>query len=113
MNTTADTPNQAGDPSLSVHADALAKAALQATCRAMHIAGLATAAYRHAPRNGQTTYTARLKAARRADILNNLRDAITDAYAAIPNTDRDAIRRCPANMDSDQLLDLLALLVRG
>ena len=84
----------------------LAQAALQATCRAMHTAQMAVDA---AGRLNPNTDGAGMVAA----AMVNLRDAIADAYAASPEPTRRAILAAPGTIGGDELLDLLATLVRA
>ena len=85
-----------------IKADALAKAALQATARALHTAQLSHDAYAIA--EADTT---------RSDVIAGLRDKLLDAYASIPAEDRKLIDACKATITSDELIDLLAMCVKG
>lgn len=87
----------------NVTADALAQAAVQATCRAVYTANLAVAAYE---RTGRAD-------SQRAETIRRLRDGVLDAYAQITDAERQALREFDAKLTSDELMDLLALLVRG
>lgn len=101
-------------------AEALCKAALQATARALHSAQLATDALERA---GQEYVAgcrgAGLDAAALAGMeasqaaLAALRDRLLDAYASIPDEARQRMLATPATLTSDELIDLLALCVRG
>lgn len=78
----------------------LAQAALQATARAMHTAQMALDTARHAGVRADV-----------ADAMGNLRNALVDAYAAIPERTRREILAAPGTIGGDELLDLLATLV--
>jgi hypothetical protein len=88
--------------STRIKADALAKAALQATARALHTATLARDAY---VRCGANEGNERLMA--------NLRDGLLDCYGGIQDADRQRILATPATITSDELIDLLAMCVKG
>jgi hypothetical protein len=77
----------------------IAQAALQAAARAMHAAQMA------ADRMAAAGMPAEAQA------LGAFRDAICDAYAAVPETVRSAILRAPGTIGGDELLDLLAGMV--
>lgn len=87
-----------------ITADALAKAALQATARALHTAQLAADAY------AKIDDAARLE---NRDAMAGLRDALLDAYGKIEDAARQRMLSCRATITSDELIDLLALCVRG
>jgi len=93
--------------STRIKAEALAKAALQATARAMHTAQLAHDAYCRAEAGdgpGSAGDAARMGA---------LRDILLDAYSAIPDGDRRRILDSRGTITSDELIDLLAMCVKG
>jgi hypothetical protein len=81
----------------------LAQAALQATARALHTAQMALDAME---RSGNEP--AELQAA-----MADLRDGLADAYAAMPDKVRQEVLRAPGTIGGDELLDLLATLVRA
>jgi hypothetical protein len=81
----------------------LAQAALQATARALHTAQMALDAMERA--GGEP---AELQAA-----VVALRDGLADAYAAMPDKVRQEVLRAPGTIGGDELLDLLATLVRA
>lgn len=83
----------------------LAQAALQSVCRAMHTAQLAL----DATGNMGTAETP--NALRQA--MERLRDGMMDAYAAVPEKLRAEILKSPGSVGGDELLDLLATLVRA
>jgi hypothetical protein len=87
---------------LDLAAGTLAKAALQATARALHTAQLALDA---APQGDAS--------ASRLEALVALRDRLIDAYGSVPERERQAILDCRATLTSDDIVNLLALCVRG
>jgi hypothetical protein len=88
--------------SMTAKAEALAKAALQATARALHTAQLAQDAYvKSGASQGDEL------------IMADLRDALLDAYGQIPAKDRERLQASKATITSDELIDLLAMCVKG
>ncbi len=92
-------------------ADALAKAALQATARALHTAQLALDAYTmaaeaEAPEARSLNMESRI-------LMTGLRDGLLDAYGNVPDAAKQRLLACRATITSDELIDLLALCVRG
>ena len=85
-----------------IKAEALMKAALQATARAMHTAQLAQDAYSTA--NATPDATA---------LAAGLRDRLLDAYVAVGDTDRARLLATKATITSDELIDLLAMCIKG
>jgi hypothetical protein len=81
----------------------LAQAALQATARAMHTSQMALDAMDRC-----CTVPAEMHAAVRI-----LRDNLTDAYASMPDAVRVQLLAAPGTIGGDELLDLLATLVRA
>ncbi len=95
-----------------ITAMALAKAAIQTAQRALFTAQLAadamaTAAY--AKNHGDMGRRLEHDAAS----MTVLRDALLDAFGAIPKETRDRMSACKATITSDELIDLLALSVQG
>jgi predicted DNA-binding transcriptional regulator YafY len=78
----------------------LARAAIQATARAMHTAQIAADA---AAKLGDVR--------RKARSMETLRDSLLDAYRTVASSDVPRVGNI--TIDSDELLDLLALAVRG
>lgn len=91
-------------------ADALAKAAMQAAARAMHTAQLAADAYRAAADRAPHGHSG---PAERTLLMERMRDALLDAYATAPAAERNRMLACKATITSDELIDLLALCVKG
>ncbi len=101
-------------------AEALCKAALQAAARALHTAQLASDALERAG----AEYVTRCKGVGMdAAVMHNLeaekaavatlRDRLLDAYASVPDGARERMLASKATLTSDELIDLLALCVRG
>jgi gamma-glutamyl phosphate reductase len=86
---------------LRATADALAKAALSTAQRAFFTAQLARDALLRAGR------------ADGAAVMEALRDGLLDAAARVPEAERQRISASKAALTSDELIDLLALSVRG
>lgn len=108
MGTTKTDP--AGRP--EVTAAALAKAAIQTTQRALFTAQLAAEAMAtaaHAKNDGDMGKRLEMDAAS----LCVLRDALLDAFSAVPKDTRERLSDCKASITSDELIDLLALGVQG
>ena len=91
---------------------ALAKAAIQTTQRALFTAQLACDALRQAAAETDNNAWA-FDIARDADVMERLRDALLDAFSAIPKETRYRMSACKATITSDELIDLLALSVQG
>lgn len=87
-------------------AEALAKAALQATARALHTAQLAKDAYGRAAEDDAGAHEDGI-------VMAALRDKLLDAYAGIPERAKTRMLASKATITSDELIDLLALCVRG
>ena len=81
----------------------LAQAALQATARAMHTAQMGLDAIERVGNEPAELQTAMVA----------LRDGLADAYAAMPDKVRQEVLRAPGTIGGDELLDLLATLVRA
>jgi len=105
MTTTGTMATDAGARPEEV-ARTLAQATLQAVARAMHTAQLAVDATR---RTGN--FDAKHTALRQT--MEKLRDGVMDAYAAVPESMRAEILKAPGTIGGDELLDLLATLVRA
>jgi hypothetical protein len=90
----------------TIKADALAKAAIQATARAMHTAQLSMDAYRRFGAGDPD-------AARRELLMESLRDALLEAYTVADDAERAKILATSATITSDELIDLLAMCVKG
>jgi hypothetical protein len=84
----------------------LAQAALQATARALHTAQIALDACGRMPSWQGAAGMKDLQAA-----MGGLRDALADAYGAVPEEIRREILSAPGTIGGDELLDLLATLV--
>lgn len=84
----------------------MAQAALQSVARAMHTAQLALDATRRMGNKGGSW--CQLHSA-----LEAMRDQLMDAYKAVPEALRADILRAPGTIGGDELLDLLATLVRA
>jgi hypothetical protein len=95
--------------SARIKAEALAKAALQATARAMHTAQLAHDAYRRADGLDYGAAAGSDDEAR----MGALRDTLLDAYSAIPDEARKRLLASKGTITSDELIDLLAMCVKG
>jgi hypothetical protein len=93
----------------TIKADALAKAAIQATARALHTAQLAHDAYCQCKSGDEGSASA----AERAAQMGLLRDALMDAFCVIGENDRTMILATRATITSDELIDLLAMCVKG
>lgn len=106
--------NQDKDRDRQTHAkaDALCKAAIQATARALHTAQLAADALKRSA--GETANNAlALDREAEAQTLLRMRDHLLEAYASVPDGIRERMLRTQATITSDELIDLLALCVRG
>lgn len=93
-------------------ADALCKAAIQATARALHTAQLAADALRRSARETENPAAA-LNREAESQTMTVLRDRLLDAYSALPDGVRTRMLASKATISSDELIDLLALCVRG
>jgi hypothetical protein len=94
----------------SAKADALAKAAIQATARALHTAQLAKDAY---GRVDGVEASALAETARREALMEGLRDRLMDAFCVVGDVERRNILATPATITSDELIDLLAMCIKG
>jgi hypothetical protein len=83
-------------------ATTLCKAALQATARALHTAQIAADLI---ARHGGDPST--------GGAMTAMRDKLLDAYRCLPEPMRKAIFDCKCEVSSDELLELLSLVVRG
>lgn len=106
------TTNTRSDPAARPEetAMALAKAAVQTTARALFTAQIASDALERAaacgvqPDGGMRALAAEMAA---------LRDRLLDAFGAVPEPARKTISASRATLTSDELIDLLALGVKG
>jgi hypothetical protein len=91
---------------------ALAKAAIQTLQRALFTAQLAADALRKGA--GEMACGERaLGVTADAETMEALRDALLEAFSAIPKGTRDRMSAAKATITSDELIDLLALSVQG
>ena len=98
--------NGSTDPAArpEVMADALGRAAVQTAQRALFTAQLAADAMARAGGGGRQADAAALR---------RLRNGRLDAYGAVPEETRKRLSACRASLTSDEIIDLLALSVRG
>lgn len=93
-----------------VTAAALAKAAIQTAQRAIFTAQLAADAMKRADAQPGANADA---LGRDCGAMCVLRDALLDAFRAVPEETRKRLSACKASLTSDELIDLLALSVQG
>jgi len=91
-------------------ATALSKAAMQTAARAIQLAEVAAASAREAAKDTGVGPGAEMQMTETRFYMEALKDALLDAYSAVPVETRERLSKCRAVISPDELIDLIDLL---